>query len=469
MILRNASATARACLLAALVAALGAAGCAGAPPAKQAGNPAVLAAEKARADLVVQAPPNRSDKTPAIMVHYMPWFQAPWFVKSADYQKYKLPNEPDDPTKVNFGFHWHMGSLDPFKTDAKGYAEVATHYYPLTGPYDSRDPVILEYQTLLMKIAGIDGVIIDWYGVGQALDYPNVHAASQALFAKIKAANLKFSVCYEDQSLGKMVQAKAITLDQAVDAAKESLTWVDKNWMSDPCYLRVADKPLLLDFGPQFTFKGMSAQAAWKSIFSALSTEPYFDTLDDHLEAEPASGIYPWPPMWASTSGTLSPARLVDYLNNYYKKTNQKPALVTSAFPRFHDFYQQAGVAASYGYLDYADGQILKLTLEASRLSKPDVVQIVTWNDYGEGTIVEPSAKSGYRDLEEIQAFRKGYEPAFPYAAADLRIPLGVFKMRIDPKLPADKAARLDALFAAAASGDAAKVKAIAVELGIAK
>ena len=38
-------------------------------------------------------------------------------------------------------------------------------------PYDSADPVALEYHVALMKLAGIDGVIVDWYGMDNFNDY----------------------------------------------------------------------------------------------------------------------------------------------------------------------------------------------------------------------------------------------------------------------------------------------------------
>jgi hypothetical protein len=33
---------------------------------------------------------------------------------------------------------------------------------------------------------------------------------------------------------------------------------------------------------------------------------------------------------------------------------------------------------------------------------KPSIIQIATWNDWGEGTVVEPSREFGYRDLELV-------------------------------------------------------------------
>ena len=40
----------------------------------------------------------------------------------------------------------------------------AAHYYPKIGPYASNDPDVLEYHFLLMKAAGVTGIILDWYG-----------------------------------------------------------------------------------------------------------------------------------------------------------------------------------------------------------------------------------------------------------------------------------------------------------------
>jgi hypothetical protein len=37
------------------------------------------------------------------------------------------------------------------------------------------------------------------------------------------------------------------------------------------------------------------------------------------------------------------------------------------------------------------------------------LVQVVTWTDFGEGTIVEPTREYGYRDLGMLQDFRRQY------------------------------------------------------------
>lgn len=399
----------------------------------------VAQAEMASNQLVVVAPEIRANNQPKVLVHYMPWYQAP-------------------PTSKSYGWHWHMGFYDPYEVDSNGKSPIATHFYPLTGPYDSADPAILEYQLCLMKISGIDGVIIDWYGIGDALDYPLIHAASQKLFAAVKKAGMYFAVCYEDQSIGKMVEAKSIVASEAVSQAQKTFAWMEQNWFNNDCYVKVEGRPLVLDFGPQY----IRSQDQWSQVFSGLTNRPFFVSLDNHAEGW-ADGFYAWPPMWMNAGGELSPSQLVNYFTTFYRKTDKQQHLVTSAFPGFKDIYYQAKVGPSYGFLNDAGGKILSMTLNAAISAKPEVIQIATWNDYGEGTIVEPNEIRGYRDLEIIQTTLKKELPTLMWNAGDLRLPLEVFKQR-----RSGANAALDAVVAAILTGKPEAARAAAKAAGIA-
>ena len=92
---------------------------------------------------------------PRILAHYMPWYIA-------------------KPYSPSWGWHWTMNTFDP-EGRKDGRATLASHYHPIIGPYDSGDPDVLEYHALLMKLAGIDGVVIDWYGTVDFLDYALNH------------------------------------------------------------------------------------------------------------------------------------------------------------------------------------------------------------------------------------------------------------------------------------------------------
>jgi len=53
---------------------------------------------------------------------------------------------------------------------------------PSDRTYDSADPAVLEYHVLLMKLAGIDGVIVDWFGSADYYDYATINRNTTQLF-----------------------------------------------------------------------------------------------------------------------------------------------------------------------------------------------------------------------------------------------------------------------------------------------
>jgi hypothetical protein len=73
------------------------------------------------------------------------------------------------PFSTTWGWHWTMNVFDPgAKEDGK--RRLASQYTPLIGAYDSGDPAVLEYHLLTMRMAGIDGLIVDWYGLADHSD-----------------------------------------------------------------------------------------------------------------------------------------------------------------------------------------------------------------------------------------------------------------------------------------------------------
>ena len=109
---------------------------------------------------------------------------------------------------------------------SKWEQQIASHYQPLTGAYDSNDSALLEYQVFLMKFTGINGVIIDWYGRENFRDYSDIHRNSLNLIKHIKKAGLKFAICYEDQSVKHLINDKKIKIsDDLSYAEKEFCGW----------------------------------------------------------------------------------------------------------------------------------------------------------------------------------------------------------------------------------------------------
>lgn len=350
-----------------------------------------------------------SNERPLFFAHYMPWFQTP------EIHGY-------------WGWHWTMNHFNPNRMDSTGRREIASHHYPLTGPYDSSDKKILEYQLMLMKLSGIDGVLVDWYGIKEFRDYGILHQSTCILFECVQKAEMQFAVVYEDQTLKHMVDGKVLSPSLVPQHVQEVMSFLGKNWFSSPYYCHLDGLPLLLTFGPQY----LKTSEAWENAFSCLTSPPLFFTLDECLSPV-AVGAYPWPPMWKSGGDKiLSEPELTQYLDEFYQKANAWRYRVTSAFPGFHDIYQEAGAGQSYGFLNDRDGETFRFTLGKALQANPHVVQLVTWNDYGEGTEIEPTKEFGYRYLEIIQEIRKTkYDPDFPGTPDDLRMPFKIWTLQI--------------------------------------
>ena len=370
------------------------------------------------------------DGTPLFMAHYMPWYQTP---EVSGY----------------WGWHWKMDHFDPRQVDAAGYPQIASHYMPLTGPYDSKDPALLEYQMLLMKMSGIDGVIVDWYGSTNQNDYGVNNQATGSLFEAVKKAGLLFAVCYEDQTVKVLVDSHKLDVAEVYTQGQADMAYLQANWFQDPAYLKAGESPVLFVFGPQYFINAPD----WDMLFANLSNRPALVTLDQHFVPGVAA-TFPWPPMSSSQDGVLSLNGVESYLDTFYRKAQNYKFKVAGAFPGFHDIYLEAGVSMSYGYLDANDGETFKLTLEKAIQQNPAVIQLITWNDYGEGTIIEPTVQFEYRYLEMVQAARQELDGSKRlYTQADLRLPLQLFQLR--KQFPDGKIqARLDEAFQHMVAGE---------------
>lgn len=375
---------------------------------------------------------------PLFMAHYMPWFQTP------SYHGY-------------WGWHWTMDHFNPNTIDSSGRRSIASHYYPLTGPYDSDDPAILEYQTLLMKVSGIDGVLVDWYGSDNAYDYGTINTSTANIFAAVKKAGLKFGIVYEDQTIKHMIDGGLISAGQAYDHGKAAMKFIWDHWANSSSYLVIGGHPVLLDFGPQYFTQG----ADWDTLFSSLPSSPLLFTLDNRL-APVAAGAFPWPPMWKSNaSGVLTQDALNSYLTSFYQQAAGYQYLVTSAFPGFHDIYSEAGVSASLGYLDADNGATISSTMRQATAHSPGVIQLVTWNDYGEGTIIEPTREFGCQYLDTVQSMRMSIDPSFPFTPDNLSWPLRIYQDRVAYSGNATVYANLDRAYEEIVSGSSDSVEAI--------
>jgi len=55
--------------------------------------------------------------------------------------------------------------------------------------------------------------------------------------------------------------------------------------------------------------------------------------------------------------------------------------------------------------IDHNGSAALQSSLAAAKTSGSDYLQLITWNDYGEGTMIEPTAEFNFTLLQTIQQY----------------------------------------------------------------
>ena len=369
---------------------------------------------------------DEATRRPLVLVHYMPWFAA----------------KPANPI---WGWHWSMNAFDPEQRDGRK-RRIASHYYPLIGPYDSGDSDVIEYHLLLMKLAGIDGMIVDWYGLSDQFDYPTLHRNTAALFPRARELDLKIGICFEDQTISKLVEAKVIPARDRVKYARDNLRWLRDHWFADPAYLRLDGRPLLLSFGVD----GLT-DVEWEQALPAGPDAPLY--FSEHRRRGVATGAFDWPVPNASVAS----------LDRFYESAKGWPLAIPAVFPRFHDIYGEAKVHETYGRIADDEGRTFVGTFQRAVGSGARLIQVVTWNDWGEGQLaIEPSLEFGYRDLEVIQQFRrKPVNAKFAYQADDLRLVHRLYSMRRRESMTPNLRGKLDEIGRLLAIGRPSDARAI--------
>ncbi len=293
---------------------------------------AIAPATEGEAVGTVQQSIQKSDPR-KVYAHLMPWFETP-------------------------GFHWDM---------------VGRHYNPQIGPYHSGDSKVIEYQLLLMKYAGIDGVIIDWPGRSTVnKDLPANAENTDQIIAQTAKFGMEFAVCFEDQ--------------YAADAgdAINSMHWVKDHYFNQPNHIKVNGAPALFVFGPQ-----KIAAGDWPSVLAATGADPVFFTLWYNDKGGAArDGTFGW----LFSDGLTG-------VKNYYDRSDQGTK-VPVIYPGFNAAYANGAPGWSIPY--DLNGDTFTAVYNLSK-GVGNLVQIATWNDYTEGTMIEPTNELGYRYLTTLQ------------------------------------------------------------------
>ncbi len=313
-------------------------------------------------------PPQEVTKSNQMKVyaHYMPWFETP------------------STNNGKWGQHWTMANCNPDRKDATGKSEIASHYYPLIGPYASSDATVLDYHALLMKYSGIDGVMIDWYGLQDKYDYSLNKRNTEALVEAMDRAGLEYAIVYEDATLNDLDN------EMKISQARIDMLYLQRNFFNRDNYIKTDDKPLLMIFGPQQILNPKD----WTAVFNVMSAKPAFVVLNgftskaNDANNKNSSGEF----LWVNS-------------NPDYSNIQNYGIYIGGAMPGFYDYYKEGNWGDGYTTYNAENGALFKRQLKAAMDANLKYLQISTWNDFGEGTNIEPAQEYGYQYLNIMQDF----------------------------------------------------------------
>ncbi|HBG27873.1 MAG: hypothetical protein A2Y10_17265 [Planctomycetes bacterium GWF2_41_51] len=354
-----------------------------------------------------------------VYAHFVTWFKTKefsgkWEMWNSDYNE--SPHNPD----IIF---------------PNGKRDLAVTSHPLTGPYDTSDPDIIEYQFLLIRLSGIDGIIVDWDG-RRINKYR--HNALMTILPFLEKYNMKLIMCFEEWC-GYWPRGTFADRQSEIQAAKDELRWMTETFINKPFYGTVKGKKPVLVFRkiPDKWFN----PAEWMEIAKDFNDIQLIFDVDAYRNfGTAAGGKYFWVGSFDPKTNNSS----LDFCKNVYSDffRIKNPAVKNEKIfggvaPGFDDT-PVWGWGSTGRKAPRYEGKRFDLTWQMSIDNNVDVVQVITWNDWNEGTQIEPCDMYGYDYLEmnkKYSAMYKGIKDDVPNDA--LKIPLKLYNARKQGK--ADK------------------------------
>jgi glycoprotein endo-alpha-1,2-mannosidase len=315
-----------------------------------------------------------------LAVHY-PWYGTPdgptgrWH--HWNHARLEMPEE-----RV-VGFH------DPRHLAGRGRLDVGATHYPEVGPYDSRDPALIRAQLAQAREAGVDAFAVSWWGreSEEALGLA-------ALFREASAAGLVLAPYYETGGLWPR-GAAGVTADLA--------RLLDRHGQ-EPAWLRVAGIPVVFLYASH-----RLSPRAWDAVRARLAAEGRrLFLIADAPSPEWLAARPDWLPRFDALhvyTPVVFLARGRDLGATYSALAALARAAERPFIPAVAPGFDDRQVRTPGTVVDRSDGATYDQTWEAALAVDPPWILVSSWNEWHEGSEIEPSVEHGRRYLDVTRAW----------------------------------------------------------------
>lgn len=245
--------------------------------------------------------------------------------------------------------------------------------------YNSGDAAQVHRQVADMISRGVDGAIAAWYGAGNT----SIDSATQVLKKEAEAHQNQFSFAIMED-IGALGSAAIANDCDVTDQLISDLGYIASEYESSPAYMRFNNRPVV------FFFYVDGFYIDWNRVVSSIPGNPLLIFQGaDGLTRKISDGGFSWVSI---NSNPFDPGLSAqDYFYQAAQKTPGRLAFA-SAYKGFNDTLATWGTNR---VVQQDCGQTwLQTFSEAGKFfsssTQLPAMQIATWNDYEEGTAIEP-------------------------------------------------------------------------------
>jgi len=241
--------------------------------------------------------------------------------------------------------------------------------------YSETTPAQVQGQIDDMVSRGIDGVIIDWYGQGNAID-----KATQLVMAAAEShPGFTFAIMIDQGAIEWYSCAGCSPQQELVS----DLQYVEETYFPSPAYMTIQGQPVVTNFNVSLSYPSVD----WNAAIAAMSMTPALIFQNNSGFSQALSdGSYSWV-MPTTTDYGMS------YLASFYDAglSHGSEETVGATYKGFNDTLASWG---SNRIMSQQCGQTwLQTFSELNSMYNAEnqlpYLQLVTWNDYEEATEIE--------------------------------------------------------------------------------